>query len=182
MFTGWMLRRIRKRIVATIRRRIRSIKGIKEVGKAPVKYISAIDLIMPIDGISTYHQVISITRMLDVILIRDGKEPYWEKRLSELVYGKQEEGKSTFGELVGMLDKWGWTLLNNPRQLVPVCFAKPAYSISESEERDGIRFFVNRGMTKNEVDTIISALTDLCSQYGIVLGVLLNVILIELEI
>ena len=154
-------------------------------------FISAIDLMQPINGRFTAAQATIITRMLDIESIRRGEKPYWAVRLANLREKFSQEAIEGFIRqsegLVESMDKYGWdynlssvmvnrepfyayngthrmayALLNNPFQMVPICIDYDGWNWSIE---DGIKHFGERGLTKDELETIQNRYIQLIADY-----------------
>lgn len=160
-------------------------------------FISAIDLMQPINGMMTAAQATVTARLLDVELIRQGKPTYWDVRLAELHRDFSEEEFINFRrqseDIVLSLDRYGWdfnlsavmvnreplfayngthrlgyTLQKNPFHLIPIWLDYNGWNWSRE---DGLQYY--NGLTAEELHTIKSRYDQLITDFQYDLQVLL---------
>lgn len=168
-----------------IKYRIRRLRSYK-------MFISAIDLMQPVNGHPTAAQLTIISRMLDIELIRLGKESWWDVKINQChnktTNTEEEEAFHLQAKrLVYSMDKYGWdyylsqvnvnrnpffvyngthrlayTLLKNPFQMIPVVVDEDGWLWSKEE---GYSYFLNLGLHANEVDELMNRYNEIVKKY-----------------
>lgn len=155
-------------------------------------FISAIDLMQPVNGHPTAAQLTIISRMLDIELIRLGKESWWDVKINQchnkITNTEEEEAfHLQTKRLVYSMDKYGWdyylsqvnvnrnpffvyngthrlayTLLKNPFQMIPVVVDEDGWLWSKEE---GYTYFLNLGLHANKVNELMNRYNEITKNY-----------------
>lgn len=155
-------------------------------------FISAIDLMQPINGEKKAFQLNTIARMLDIERIRQGDKSWWDYRIGNCLRPMLESDKKKFNEqfekIIESLDKYGWdyklsevqinrkplftyngthrvaySLLKNPFQVVPVCINNDGWLWANE---NGPAFFSQIGLTQGEIQTLVERYDKLIQEFS----------------
>jgi len=154
-------------------------------------FISAIDLMQPVNGIITAAQLTIVSRMLDIELVRKGEDSSWDARLQEIQRTVSAEECHAFclqtRDIVESLDKYGWdynlssisvnrkpffayngthrmaySLLKNPYQMIPITIDNDGW---EWSSKDGVDYFREKGLSESEIQILVNRYYALINEY-----------------
>lgn len=154
-------------------------------------FVSAIDLMQPVNGVITAFHLTVISRMIDIERVRGGLDSWWDVRLNECNREVDDTEKIKFHNqtkgIVASMDKFGWdynlsnisvnhkpfyayngthrlaySLLKNPYQMVPITVDNDGW---EWSSKDGIEYFRNKGLAEDELQTLVNRYYKLIEDY-----------------
>lgn len=155
-------------------------------------FISAIDLMQPINGIVNAAQLTVVSRMLDIERVKSGEESYWDVRINECRKEVSDEERAAMHKqtesLVASMDRYGWdhnisrvivnrvpfymyngthrtaySLLQNPFQLIPITIDGNGW---EWSKQNGIIHFGELGLRADEIAILSERYNRLLSDYS----------------